>query len=350
MKVSRFILFLFYTALIFVVLSIGILTFENNARASMGQELHIYKDGSVHMVEAEVIKKHAANFLRVDIWGQKWGIIIDYATEFESAYGAEIKMEEIEVGHRLEVKGRPIPGEAGTIEALYIRDLSIKVGISPTEPQVVSTVSSSTDLRQRTPLPAAEPPPAVTSRLLTKHLRMGMRGGEVIILQEFLQKYGWGIPNNGPVTGYFGKVTQNALIAFQKAKGLEPAGETDLQTRTAINAILSGKSNDGVVSSSSVSTLESTSLQASASTSASTSKKILTQYLYRGLRGGEVMILQEFLQKYGWGIPNDGPVTGYFGVVTENAVKKFQRANGLEAVGTVGPKTRELINSILLKQ
>jgi peptidoglycan hydrolase-like protein with peptidoglycan-binding domain len=39
-----------------------------------------------------------------------------------------------------------------------------------------------------------------------------------------------------------------------------------------------------------------------------------------------------------------GPVTGYFGPLTSEAVRKYQRANGLEAVGALGPKTRALLN------
>ena len=73
----------------------------------------------------------------------------------------------------------------------------------------------------------------------------------------------------------------------------------------------------------------------------------LTQYLQVGMRGGEVIILQEFLQKNNWGIPDDGPVTGYFGKVTQGAVMKFQVANGLPPEGVVGPKTRALINALL---
>lgn len=321
--------------------------------AEVGQEFHIYKDGSVHMIEAEVIKKHALNFIRVEIWEQKWGVIIEYSTKFESAYGVPIKPEEIELGHRLEVKGRPIPGEAGTIEALYIRDLSVKKGIPPAEsgqaalapvPASIPAAANSNLAQASSP---AEQVPSKAVKKITQELSVGMRGGEVIILQEFLQKYNWGIPNDGPVTGYFGPVTRNAVMAFQKAQGLEPVGKVDPKTRAAINAILAGSSGSIAVSPPPA---------PAPSTAASikqglpgTAVKHLTKYLTIGMRGEEVVILQEFLQKHGWGIPDDGPVTGYFGPVTESAVKKFQLANGLEAVGSVGPKTRALINAFLEK-
>ncbi len=68
------------------------------------------------------------------------------------------------------------------------------------------------------------------------------------------------------------------------------------------------------------------------------------------MRGREVTVLQEFLQKYDWGIPNDGPVTGFYGRVTLNAVKKFQTANSLSPEGEVGPKTRALINKLLSEE
>lgn len=73
----------------------------------------------------------------------------------------------------------------------------------------------------------------------------------------------------------------------------------------------------------------------------------LTMNLKNGYRGGQVTILQKFLKKQN--ILDDGSVTGIFGQSTEDALKKFQEANALEASGTTGPKTRTLINSLLVK-
>ncbi|MFZ2522527.1 MAG: peptidoglycan-binding domain-containing protein [Minisyncoccia bacterium] len=58
---------------------------------------------------------------------------------------------------------------------------------------------------------------------------------------------------------------------------------------------------------------------------------------------GEVIKLQDFLYKKGY---LSIPPTGYFGKMTESAVKKFQIENGLEQVGVVGPLTRARINQI----
>ena len=51
---------------------------------------------------------------------------------------------------------------------------------------------------------------------ITKSLKYGMKGAEVTCLQEKLSVT--------PVTGYFGKVTKAAVIAFQKDKGLPMTG------------------------------------------------------------------------------------------------------------------------------
>lgn len=57
----------------------------------------------------------------------------------------------------------------------------------------------------------------------------------------------------------------------------------------------------------------------------------------------EVIALQDFLRTQGF---FNAKSTGYFGALTEIAVKEFQSANGLEPVGVVGPQTRARIESV----
>jgi len=72
----------------------------------------------------------------------------------------------------------------------------------------------------------------------------------------------------------------------------------------------------------------------------------LIKSLSRGMRGEEVTMLQEILATDP-GIYPEGLVTGYFGPLTERAVKKFQQKAGIETVGVVGPKTKAKINELL---
>lgn len=57
---------------------------------------------------------------------------------------------------------------------------------------------------------------------------------------------------------------------------------------------------------------------------------------------GEVSKLQQFLSKDSAVYP-EGLVTGYFGSLTEAAVKRWQTKNGIQPVGSAGPVTREAI-------
>ncbi len=69
--------------------------------------------------------------------------------------------------------------------------------------------------------------------------------------------------------------------------------------------------------------------------------------LQRGSRGDDVRRLQEFLKQSPDVYP-EGLVTGYFGTLTEAAVKKFQIKYGIETVGIVGPKTRAKLNKLFI--
>lgn len=70
-----------------------------------------------------------------------------------------------------------------------------------------------------------------------------------------------------------------------------------------------------------------------------------TTFLHKGLSHPEVSSLQEFLRVLP-GIYPEGRVTGYYGPLTEQAVKRFQARYGIPALGIVGPQTRAKLNEL----
>ena len=68
--------------------------------------------------------------------------------------------------------------------------------------------------------------------------------------------------------------------------------------------------------------------------------------LRRGDKGDDVKRLQQALMSLGYGLPKYG-ADGDFGKETEDAVKAFQKANGLTADGEVGPKTKAALEKAL---
>lgn len=78
-----------------------------------------------------------------------------------------------------------------------------------------------------------------------------------------------------------------------------------------------------------------------AQTSAANAPLVITRPLAFGAKGADVSALQQFLKNLAYfKYPT---ITGYYGLVTWKAVAAFQVDNGLESVGSVGPKTRTLI-------
>ena len=84
-----------------------------------------------------------------------------------------------------------------------------------------------------------------------------------------------------------------------------------------------------------------------------TSPPALTHNLYRSLKSNDVKILQTFLFNQNY-ITADS-ITSFFGPLTEKAAQAFQKANNIVSTGSpsttgygsVGPKTRAKINSML---
>lgn len=70
--------------------------------------------------------------------------------------------------------------------------------------------------------------PIITNQTFTRTLVFATRGNDVKTLQQFLNTHGFpvapsGVGSKGKETTLFGNATRNALIAYQKAKGIKPA-------------------------------------------------------------------------------------------------------------------------------
>jgi len=156
-----------------------------------------------------------------------------------------------------------------------------------------------------------------TEYTFTRSLSEGSTGEEVTRLQTFLQTLGH---FTATPTGYFGPVTKEAVVSFQKAEGIDPVGIVGPQTRAALNAT--------------------TAIPTATTTP---TKYTFTKNLYEGLNGEEVTNLQTFLQTLGY---FKATPTGYFGPVTKAAVVSFQVDKNIDPIGIVGPVTRAALNNL----
>ena len=157
-------------------------------------------------------------------------------------------------------------------------------------------------------------------------LREGMRGNEVANVQYYLRvaaAYNSIIPPIA-VDGIFGPNTTEAVKAFQTYSGLTPDGIVGRNTWNALQENYRGILN----------TLP-------PGYNENRAKLYPGSLLARGSTGQDVTDLQTYLSLIGRTYTNipEIPVTGYFGEQTEEAVRAFQTAFGLEVTGTVGPLT-----------
>lgn len=71
----------------------------------------------------------------------------------------------------------------------------------------------------------------------------------------------------------------------------------------------------------------------------------LRRDLRRGMSGDDVAHVQMYLAQFPDIYPG-GTITGYFGALTKEAVKKFQRREGIPDTGFIGPMTRARLNTL----
>ncbi|OGZ95236.1 MAG: hypothetical protein A3A28_00580 [Candidatus Sungbacteria bacterium RIFCSPLOWO2_01_FULL_47_32] len=143
--------------------------------------------------------------------------------------------------------------------------------------------------------------------LFTKPLYEGTSGEDVRQLQIKLQALGF---YKSPITGFFSVDTRNALMQYQNARGIQIAGYFTMNSLGAMN-------NEKVA------------LPKSSSA---------PQSLSEGSRGEAVRTLQQKLRDLGYYMYP--AITGYFGPITKAAVIAYQRGNGIDPIGIVGPRTR----------
>ncbi len=135
---------------------------------------------------------------------------------------------------------------------------------------------------------------------------------------------------SGPVTGYFGNQTKEAVKAFQKKTGLLPNGEVDLATATVLCQIYVAYKSSETISNDNLDVNSSCFL-----------KTMNLSAGYYDEATEEVLLLQKWLADKGY-YP-EKQFTGYFGPLTKKAVQRFQKAQGIIQTGTVGVKTTAAI-------
>ena len=164
-----------------------------------------------------------------------------------------------------------------------------------------------------TPPTPSRPSSGGSYSVVTKDMPLvysGSRGEDVKTLQAQLNALGY---DCGTVDGIFGAKTYNAVVKFQKDRGLAVDGIVGKNTWAAL----------GVTGTTVVET----------QTASITSNMPL---LCRGSTGEAVKTLQTRLNALGY---DCGTVDGIFGIKTYNAVVKFQTARALAVDGIVGVNT-----------
>jgi peptidoglycan hydrolase-like protein with peptidoglycan-binding domain len=179
-------------------------------------------------------------------------------------------------------------------------------------------------------LTTATNPVTTASLMFTEDLGLGVTNTQVTDLQATLKALGL---YSGPVTGYYGSLTQAAVMSFQAAHGIEQIGSVGPQTRAELNTLLSSSSASAATTSSTTAT--------SNSSGQAGDGYVFNNFLGYGSTGTDVTELQERLTALG---DYSGPVTGYFGELTRAAVETFQEAHSIDQVGYVGPGTRAALN------
>ena len=182
--------------------------------------------------------------------------------------------------------------------------------------------------RSATPTPTADvrsmlmvtPDPNNTPTPTAMLLKVGVKGDEVTRLQQRLQELGY---YNGEVDGQYGPGTAEAVRAFQTQHGLDSDGIAGEATRARVYA------------------------QDAQTCVPTPSPTVTPSLLKKGDANDAVRAMQERLSELGY---YEGEIDGDFGGGTEEAVRLYQRQNGLDVDGIAAQKTFASLYSDQAKQ
>lgn len=149
-------------------------------------------------------------------------------------------------------------------------------------------------------------------------LKQGMRHQDVRELQDVLRNKGYFTYNTS--TGYFGSITKDAVMRFQKDANLMV---------------------DGIVGPMTFKALDTTSSKTKAKASQPKPSADKNPLLRVGSRGQAVTDLQNMLAAEGL---YTYTIDGIYGSRTAQAVRQYQQKNGLQVDGIVGPETWGRLN------
>lgn len=164
-------------------------------------------------------------------------------------------------------------------------------------------------------------------------LLLGSANSDVKSLQMYLNRISRNypaIPKIPDIDGIFGSATESAVRSFQQIFGLEVNGIVNLATWNKITYIYTSVKRIAELDSEGVKFDE-----------------IAPDYedLKFGMQSNDVSVMQYYLAVIGAYYQAVSPVevTGYFGEMTENSVKSFQRVFGLPQTGEINRATRNEI-------
>ena len=188
---------------------------------------------------------------------------------------------------------------------------------------------------------------STSAGIIGNSLRPGANGKAVRSLQTRLKALGY---YKGTVDGDYGVATQDAVKAFQRANGLTADGIAGSGTFAKMYSSSAKSASQAAHTATPkrtptrkpTATPRRTPTPLPPNTYVQVTSAPNGQYatLRRGYTGAPVKSMQQELKKQGY---YTGTVDGVYGEGTENAVRSFQRSNGLNVDGTAGPATLRVL-------